>query len=119
MSESTVVRTAKSLKSKWDVIRRDVSSFAGAFSRVVQLNSSGATQETMVEMAIGILNEDPSYVKAKGTRKSFDRRACWEVLKDEPKWKAFVSDEVEDRDSFQPSTTRCPSSPHQQSRKTS
>jgi hypothetical protein len=76
----TGFRLARSLESKWGLIKHDVDKFIGAYKQVVSLNPSGTSLADLLHMA-KILYRSKS---AKNTEFVFQH--CWEIVKDFPRW---------------------------------
>jgi hypothetical protein len=73
-------RPARSLESKFHVIRHDVSKFGGCYAQVERLNMSGTNAEDTLEKALELY-------KIKAAKNSdFLFLHCWWLLKDAPKW---------------------------------
>lgn len=73
-------RPARSLESKFHVIRHDVSKFGGCYAQVERLNVSGTNAEDTLEKALELY-------KIKAAKNSdFLFLHCWWLLKDAPKW---------------------------------
>ncbi|TVU42397.1 hypothetical protein EJB05_08799, partial [Eragrostis curvula] len=71
-------RTQKSITSRWDRIKAEISKFSGYMTDMVRTNPSGMT--------------DADYSVAAGAnfaaieKHNFSLLHCWQILKDEPKW---------------------------------
>ncbi|KAG0572072.1 hypothetical protein KC19_VG065600 [Ceratodon purpureus] len=77
---TTGSRPARSLESKFHVIRHDVSKFGGCYAQVERLNVSGTNTDNTLEKALDLY-------KIKAAKNSdFQFLHCWWVLKDSPKW---------------------------------
>lgn len=73
-------RPARSLESKWHVIKHDVSKFCGCYAQVERLNASGQSNDDILERALDL------YKLKAPKNQSFLFLHCWWVLKDVPRW---------------------------------
>ena len=77
---TTGSRPARSLESKFYIIRHDVSKFGGCYTQVERLNMSGTNSEDTLEKALELY-------KIKAPKNSdFMFLHCWWLMKDPPKW---------------------------------
>ncbi|RCV19393.1 hypothetical protein SETIT_3G380400v2 [Setaria italica] len=71
-------RTQKSIMSRWDHIKAEVSKFSGYMAEMIRSNPSG------------MLDADKSVATAADfaaiEKHNFTLMHCWQILKDEPKW---------------------------------
>jgi len=63
-------RTQKSIMSRWDHIKAEVSKFSGYMAEMIRSNPSGMSDAD----------------KSVATAADFASMHCWKILKDEPKW---------------------------------
>ncbi|WVZ84950.1 hypothetical protein U9M48_031916 [Paspalum notatum var. saurae] len=91
-------RTHRSLSSRWGVIKALCSKFVGRFAEAVRENRSGNSDADMTTIAAA------NYAELEGS--SFGLMHCWELLKEEPKWRdptdqtaeGFIEDGSQDSD---------------------
>ncbi|KAG0526047.1 hypothetical protein BDA96_06G111500 [Sorghum bicolor] len=79
--KSTISRTETSIMHRWTIIQKDVHKFCCVYDKITRRNASGATIQDMINQALttfkGIDEEN----------KSFTLMHCYDILKDEDKWK--------------------------------
>jgi hypothetical protein len=73
-------RGARSLESKWGLIKHDVAKFIGAYNQVKRLNKSGTKEADIIRMAKDLYRTK----SAKDTDFMFEH--CWELVEDFPRW---------------------------------
>ena len=78
-------RGARSLESKWGMIKHDVAKFIGAYNQVKRLHKSGMNESDIMRMAKELYRTKSQ----KGTEFTFEH--CWELVKDFPRWADGVS----------------------------
>jgi hypothetical protein len=78
-------RGARSLESKWGMIKHDVGKFIGAYNQIKRLNKSGSKESDIIRMAKDLYRTKT----AKNTEFMFEH--CWELVKDFPRWADGVS----------------------------
>ena len=67
-------------KTKWGLIKHDVSSFCGVYAQVLRLNKFGTS-------VVDTLRKSPELYCHKSAKKAeFAFEHCWLLLKDHPKW---------------------------------
>ncbi|CAN6270842.1 unnamed protein product, partial [Urochloa humidicola] len=77
--ESNPERSLRSLQSRWEVIRAEASKFAGYYADVIRENPSGMSDADKTTAAAS------DYAAVVGH--SFPYLHCWNLMKDEPKWR--------------------------------
>ncbi|CAO2201670.1 unnamed protein product [Urochloa humidicola] len=78
-AESNPERSLRSLQSRWEVIRAEASKFAGYYADVIRENPSGMSDADKTTAAAS------DYAAVVGH--SFPYLHCWNLMKDEPKWR--------------------------------
>ena len=73
-------RPARSLESKWSLIKHDVSKFIGVYAQILALNSSGKSAEDLLRDALELY----CLKSNKGTE--FAYLHCWYLVKDVSRW---------------------------------
>ena len=73
-------RPQRSLETKWELIKHDVSSFCGVYSQVLRLNKSGTSAADTLRHAREL------YRQKSPKKQEFAFEHCWLLLKDHPKW---------------------------------
>jgi hypothetical protein len=71
-------RTLKSITSRWDHIKAEVSKFSAYMADVIRTNASGTTEADKSVAAAANF--------AAIEKHNFTLMHCWKILKDEPKW---------------------------------
>ncbi|WVZ90622.1 hypothetical protein U9M48_036907 [Paspalum notatum var. saurae] len=72
-------RTLRSLSSRWATIKAQCSKFAGRYAEAVHENPSGLSDADKITFVAA------NYAELEGS--AFGLMHCWELLKDEPKWR--------------------------------
>jgi len=71
-------RTQKSIMSRWDHIKAEVSKFSGYMAEMIRSNPSGMSDaDKSVAAAVDVASVE---------KHNFTLMHCWKILKDEPKW---------------------------------
>jgi hypothetical protein len=78
--EGAAARPARSLETKWGVIKHNVGKFCGVWKQVVALNESGTSEQDMIGRALDI------YKQRLKEKRSFGYMHCWVILHDIPRW---------------------------------
>jgi hypothetical protein len=78
--ENAGERPARSLESKWGIIKHEVEKFDGCYGAVLALNEAGTSVEDVLRRALELYK----LKHPKGLSFSFIH--CWLLLKDIPKW---------------------------------
>ena len=73
-------RPARSLETKWGVIKHDVSKFVAVHSQVLNLKESGTSLEDVLQRALEL------YRVKHPKQQGFLYIHCWTILKDIPRW---------------------------------
>jgi hypothetical protein len=75
-----VHRGARSLESKWGVIKHDALKFMGCYQQIKRLNESGVGEVDIIRMAKVLY-------RTKSTKNvEFTYEHCWSIVKDYPRW---------------------------------
>ncbi|KAG2626308.1 hypothetical protein PVAP13_3KG347200 [Panicum virgatum] len=110
------MRTQKSIMSRWDHIKAEVSKFSGHMTEMIRSNPSGMS------------NADKSVAAtvdfASVEKHNFTLMHCWHILKDEPKWmelkrKMDTPQNSDSRENAPPSSSSSPSKKRPMGRYTS
>ena len=72
------MRTQKSIMSRWDHIKAEVSKFSGYMAEMIRSNPSGMSD---ADKSVAAAADFASVEKH-----NFTLMHCWKILKDEPKW---------------------------------
>jgi hypothetical protein len=78
--EGSVERSARSLETKWDIIKHDVAKFVGIYGQVSALNQSGTSVADVLERSLEL------YKIKHPKQLSIVYLHCWTILKDVPRW---------------------------------
>ncbi|XP_024358606.1 uncharacterized protein [Physcomitrium patens] len=73
-------RPARSLETKWGIIKHDVAKFIENYGAVRAESESGTSSEEMLQRALEL------YKQKHPNKQSFTFIHCWLVLKDSPRW---------------------------------
>jgi hypothetical protein len=71
---------ARSLETKWGIIKHDVAKFVGVHNQVLSMKESGVSLEDLLERALQL------YKLKHPKQHSFVFLHCWLILKDVPRW---------------------------------
>ena len=75
-----VHRGARSLESKWGIIKHDALKFMGCYQQIKRLNKSGVGEVDIIRMAKDLYRtKSPKNAK-------FTYEHCWSIVKDYPRW---------------------------------
>ncbi|KAJ1268443.1 hypothetical protein BS78_07G135700 [Paspalum vaginatum] len=78
--DHVIERTLRSLQSRWNnAIKPQVSTFSGYYAESLRLNPSGMSDADKTSLAAS------NFVDVEGH--AFGYMHCWDVMKDEPKWR--------------------------------
>jgi hypothetical protein len=73
-------RPARSLETKWGLIKHDVSKFQGVYQQVLRTKTSGTSLADVLKKA----HELYQIKSSKGAEFTFEH--CWEIVRDVPRW---------------------------------
>jgi hypothetical protein len=73
-------RPARSLETKWEIIKHDVAKFVGLHNQVLSMKESRVSLEDLLERALQL------YKLKHPKQHSFVFLHCWLILKDVPRW---------------------------------
>jgi hypothetical protein len=73
-------RPARSLETKWGIIKHDVAKFVGVHNQVLNTKESGVSLDDLLERALQL------YKVKHAKQHSFVFLHCWLILKDVPRW---------------------------------
>ncbi|KAH9541006.1 hypothetical protein CY35_14G036600, partial [Sphagnum magellanicum] len=101
--ENAGERPARSLESKWGIIKHEVEKFDGCYGAVLALNEAGTSVEDVLRRALELYK----LKHPKGLSFSFIH--CWLLLKDIPKWaETSLTDEKKTTTTTPVATTTTP-----------
>ncbi|CAL4955711.1 unnamed protein product [Urochloa decumbens] len=75
-------RTRRSIESRWEKIKQESEKFAGFLAESIRVNASGKSDADKTSEAAA------TYAVVEGH--NFQFMHCWELLKDEPKWRDMI-----------------------------
>ena len=78
-------REIKQLKEQWHRVNRTVNAFQGSWMKAQRLRASGESDEQVMDKAM-------AFYEADFEDGQFKLMACWKVLRDQPKWRAYNED---------------------------
>nr|XP_020160212.1 glutathione S-transferase T3-like [Aegilops tauschii subsp. strangulata] len=86
---SGIDRSARSLRSRWSTINRDCQQWAAAQKAVDKLNPSGTNDDDRLNISQNLFKGEEKRAKKGEIKKGrpFTLPHCYEVLKDDEKWK--------------------------------
>uniref|UniRef100_A0A8I6X2K3 No apical meristem-associated C-terminal domain-containing protein n=1 Tax=Hordeum vulgare subsp. vulgare TaxID=112509 RepID=A0A8I6X2K3_HORVV len=86
---SGIDRSERSLRSRWSTINSDCQKWAAAQKAVDKLNPSGTNEDDRYNIAQNLFKEETRTTKKEKIKKGkiFTLPHCYEVLKDDEKWK--------------------------------
>ncbi|KAE8799562.1 hypothetical protein D1007_25149 [Hordeum vulgare] len=95
---SEIDRSARSLRSRWSTINKDCQQWAAAQKAVDKLNPSGTNDNDRLNIAQNLFKGEEKKTKKGKIKKGrpFTLPHCYEVLKDDEKWKK--RDNIDDLD---------------------
>ncbi|KAM3240816.1 hypothetical protein ACQJBY_054071 [Aegilops geniculata] len=88
-NKSGIYRSERSLRSRWSTINSDCQKWAAAQKSVDKINPSGTNEEDRFNIAQNLFKEETRTTKKGKIKKGriFTLPHCYEVLKDDEKWK--------------------------------
>src|SRR6266540_3401212 len=78
-------RGLKQLKEQWHRVNKSVNAFHSCWMKAERLRGSGESNDQVMDKAMAFYEDDFK-------EGSFKLKACWDVLKEQPKWCTYNED---------------------------